>query len=235
MLQRKLDRYFGGKRVIEQAKAAFRFEPSDDNYWNRGKAFAEGREAALQVLLVTANEPKMEIVKSEKVRGWYNGKPGPPEGTDTFFPPYVKTTFTSKRGLFVALLYPESERLGVKMPEVKRIAEGDLAGFVVGEDLILFRKSGQSIKHGEIETDGEMLYVTGEGAGRKFLVAGATYLSVGDKKRFTASVRISVALDADGSGAADGPRKGFTLTRHVGSRKVTDQARGRTALTALTQ
>lgn len=206
------------KVVLDEANGAFSFVPSDDNYWNRGKAFEEGGDATLRVLFAASPAPKLEVVKSEKVGGWYDGKPGPPGGTDTFFPPYVKATRTARRGQFAVLLYPESERLGVKMPSVKRIAEGDVTGFALAEDLVLFRRSGKEIRYGEVLTDAELLFISGEGGKRKFLVKGATYLSVGGKKLFTADVPICLALDGDAKGAADGPKGGYTVTLGSGAK-----------------
>ena len=206
------------RAVLDETAAAFSFVPSDDNYWNRGGAYAEGKGASLQVLFATPGEPKMNVVASQKVRGWLKGKASPPEGTDTFFPPYVTVEQTAKRGLFAALLYPESKRLGVKMPPVERINDEGRVGFRVGEDLILFRTAGGTIKANGVETDAQMLLITGEGKGREFFVTGATYLISGGKERFRASAPISIALDAENKGAADGPKEGYTIQLDSGKK-----------------
>jgi hypothetical protein len=218
------------KPVTNAEQGQFSFVPSEDKYGEENpRAYAEGADASLQVLFALPEKPTMEIVSSEKTRGWDKGK-AYPDGAPVHFPPCVKTSCRAERGLFVTLLYPESNRLKIAMPQVKRIVERNKAGFVVGQDIILFRQDGKMLQQDDLVTDGEMLLATGKGDVRSFLVAKATYLSVGGKKLFQASATVSVAVDAKGAGAVDGPAVGYTLTRTVDGKQYSEEFQGRSEL-----
>ncbi len=141
----------------------FRIIPASIQYGGRGHKY-EGREASLQVMFATPQNPNMVVISSE---------------AGTSFPPYVKSTYTAERGVFVALLYPESSRLGISTPTVTRIDDGNVAGFEIEDDLILFSRNSGSWTYGDVQTDARMLYLDRSVPGKvSYLVAQATTLEV---------------------------------------------------------
>ena len=156
-------------RAVLGTGGSFRFEKSSNTYDGQASKF-EGRDADLQVMFATPQDPAMEIVNREYVNGQW-----------TYFPPYVKSTYRAERGVFVALLYPESARLGVSTPPVTRIDQGDVAGFRVGDDLILFHKGQGAWTYESIQTDARLVYLEmSDPQETRYLVAAATTLMVGN-------------------------------------------------------
>ena len=141
----------------------FRIIPASIQYGGRGHKY-EGREASLQVMFATPQNPNMVVISSE---------------AGTSFPPYVKSTYTAERGVFVALLYPESSRLGISTPTVTRIDDGNVAGFEIEDDLILFSRNSGSWTYGDVQTDARMIYLDRSVPGKvSYLIAQATTLEV---------------------------------------------------------
>ena len=133
----------------------------------------EGRDSTLQVMFARPQDPTMVRVASE---------------AGTSFPPYVKSTYRAQRGVFVALLYPENDRLGISTPAVTRIDEGELAGFAIEDDLVLFHNGASPWQYQDVETDARMIYLDFSVEGQvSYLVANATTLSVGRAEIFDAN------------------------------------------------
>ena len=156
---------------------SFRFEESSSSYSGQASKF-EGKDADLQVMFATPASPTMQIVTGEStVKGWAN------------FPPYVKSTTTADRGVFVAMLYPESDRLGIYTPTVTRIDDGNLAGFELNDDLVLFSKSAGLWTYDDVQSDATMVYLDRSVGGEvSYLVAGATTLSVQGVEVFSSAL-----------------------------------------------
>jgi hypothetical protein len=161
--------------VLKASENAFSFMPSQDNYWEYAKSYEEGKEASLQVVFAKPFDLSMEVIESMKVKGWHKGKPYIEEGYPLTFPPFIRATSTAKRGLFVSVLYPESTRLKIKMPSVRKLNTETYSGFVVGEDVVLFRTSDSPLLYEGIETDGEILAIVQQQGNRCYMVTSATY------------------------------------------------------------
>ncbi len=150
----------GGVTVTtDQAGASFRFSRS---------------QSAMDVMFATPQSVAMQKITSE---------------AGTSFPAYVKTTASSDRGVFVAMLYPESSRLGIYTPTVTRIEVGDLAGFELNDDLVLFSKSAGLWIYGDVQSDAQMIYIDRSTPGDvSYLVAGATILRVQGVEVFSSAL-----------------------------------------------
>ena len=145
--------------TTDQAGASFRFSNS---------------QSSMDVMFATPQSVTMQKLTSE-------------DGAS--FPAYVKTTANSDRGVFVAVLYPESSRLGIYTPTVTRIEVGDLAGFELNDDLVLFSKSAGLWIHEDVQSDARMIYLDRSVPGEvKYLVAGATILRVQGVEVFSSAL-----------------------------------------------
>ena len=143
--------------TTDQADASFRFSNS---------------QSSMDVMFATPQSVTMQKIISE-------------DGAS--FPAYVKTTANSDRGVFVALLFPESDRLGIYTPTVTRIDDGNLAGFELGGDLVLFNKAGGLWTYQDVQSDAQMIYLDRSTPGEiSYLVAGATTLHVDGEEIFSA-------------------------------------------------
>ncbi len=175
-------------RPVLQGVGAFRVEPSGDNYGGRGDRY-EGRESSLQVMFAAPQSPSMQIVSSELVNG-----------QTVEFPPYVKSTYRSQRGIFAALLYPENERLGIAAPQVVRIATGELVGFHLGDDLVIFHKGQGSWTYQAIETDARVLYMElSDPQEIKYLITAATTLKSEGAEVFRSDTPVTTTGTFSGS------------------------------------
>ena len=152
----------------------FRINESGDRYYRYNDY--QGRQAELQVMFATPQNPTMKVVTHEF-----------DDPTKSKIIPYVEATQNAERGLFVTLLFPESDRLGIYTPTVTRIDDGNLAGFELGGDLVLFNKAGGVWVHDDIQSDARMIYLDRSNPGEiSYLVAGATTLHVDGEEIFSA-------------------------------------------------
>ncbi len=162
-------------KVILQTNGQFRIEQSSDQYYKANEY--QGREADLQVILATPQDPTMKVVTRQ-----YD------DPTESRIVPYVRATQTSDRGVFVALMYPESDRLSIYTPAVTRVDVGDLAGFELNDDLVLFHKGTGVWTYADVQSDARMVYLDRSVEGEvTYLVANATTLRIAGQEIFSAS------------------------------------------------
>ena len=155
--------------IVLGSEGKFRIEPGPSKYFSQGDRW-EGREASLQVIFARPQDPDIARV----------GLPSRP--------PYASSTYRAQRGVFVALLYPENDRLGISTPAVTRIDEGELAGFAIEDDLVLFHNGASPWQYQDVETDARMIYLDFSVEGQvSYLVANATTLSVEGAEIFDAN------------------------------------------------
>ena len=119
-------------------------------------------------------------------------------------PDHLQITQEAVSPIFLTVLYPEREEMGIKMPAYERIAAEDLRGVKIAGDLILFSRRPGVWKHGDIETDARLLYLTGDVDGRSYAVAEATVLKVAGKTLFESDKRVTAAGGPDGKVTDDG-------------------------------
>ncbi len=105
----------------------------------------------------------------------------------------IRLQSSSPRGLFVNLLWPTSQALGVDAPNVTVVSAGPLSGFQVNGDTILFNSgAGTAQTGGGVTTDAEVLFVRDTGAAVEALVATqVTDVTVGAVPYLQASEPVS--------------------------------------------
>ncbi len=121
-------------------------------------------------------------------------------------PDHLQVTQKARDGLFFTVVYPERKDKGIRMPAMKRIAEDRLWGAKLGEDTILFSRRQGTWKHGDIETDGRLVYVRRDEGGKPtgFAVAEATTLKVAGEEIFESDRRVTAAGSPGESVTDDG-------------------------------
>lgn len=172
---------------------------------HEGGAWKEGAEAVVRGVIVSREKPKLDVSTFDmENQGWWNSKPAPKEGVPVYFPGRINATVNAVNCNLVTLLYPESEKLKIKMPEVKRITEGSILGIQVGNDFLVFNQGDGRLKFQNLETDGKMLFVSIDGGKNSYFVQKATELLQDGKALFKSDKPIGIAFNGDGIGAADG-------------------------------
>ena len=131
-------------------------------------------------------------------------------------PDHLQITQEAIAPVFFTVLYPERKEMGIKMPAYQRITAKDLHGVRIADDLILFSRRDGIWKHGDIETDARLVYLTGEGGQMKYALAEATVLKVAGKTLFESNKRVTAAggpggkaTDDGGAWRATGPARGM--------------------------
>ncbi len=114
-------------------------------------------------------------------------------------PDYLEVTQRAADPVFFAVLYPERSDLGVKMPQIKRIAEDDLWGAKLGEDTILFSRREGLWKYEDVETDADLVYLRRNDKGEVtgFAAGEATTLKVGGKVIFKSDRKVTASGSGD--------------------------------------
>jgi len=135
-------------------------------------------------------------------------------------PDHLQLTHRGVDPVFFTILYPQRADYGIKMPKIEKIAENDLWGFTMGEDTVLFSRRDGTWKHGEVETDGRLVYMRRDRGGKvtTFAVGEATTLSAAGKKLFTSKKKVTAAgtgaevvTDDGGAWRKSGPKRGMPL------------------------
>src|SRR3989344_898344 len=114
---------------------------------------------------------------------------------------YIDLESTQNRGMYVTLLFPTSNRLGVTLPSVTTIRDAAMSGFFLNNDTILFNRVGELQTSSNVTFDGEVIFVRGITTAEKFLATKAKTFSYQGVQYFTApQAPSSIAVEYAASG-----------------------------------